>query len=383
LWARKIIVKLTASARPVTDVKNLLLFTVALIGCFAVPSMQAGSLVNNAPMLAARAQATATLLPDGQVLIAGGNNSKGDLASAELYNPATHGWSFTGIMPTTRNTSAAVLLPDGRVLVAGGYDSVGICGSAMLYDPATGKWSAAGSMSTAHYGHTMTLLATGKVLVAGGENGKGGSAKNSPSVKTAELFDPATRKWIVTGPMIEPRSGHTSTLLPDGRVLVTGGYTDGGIGEKILSDAELYNPVTGKWTKTGSMHVTRCFHTATLLPDGKVLVAGGFGETNSADTAELFNPNTGKWTVTGPMNAEHSQHTATLLPGGRVLVVGGDPRVEIYYPASGTWTVAGKLDIPFFAFAYHTATLLRNGEVLIAGGFYAGKHLASTELFNP
>jgi N-acetylneuraminic acid mutarotase len=315
------------------------------------------------------------------MLVAGGNNPSGDLSSAEIYDPTTGSWSFTGVMPTTRNASTAALLPDGCVLVAGGYDSDGICGSAVLYDPATGKWKTTGFMSAGHYGHTMTLLASGKVLIAGGENG-GGSAKNCPSLKTAELFDPGTGRWTLTSPMTAPRSEHTATLLADGRVLVTGGYTDGGLGGESLASAELYNPITGKWTETGAMHVARCYLTATLLPDGKVLVAGGFGGTDSATTAELFNPATGKWTLTGPMKAEHSQHKATLLSDGRVVVVGGDPKVEIYNPVTGTWTAAGKLNFPF-AFADHTATLLPNGKVLIAGGFYAGTHVASSEIFVP
>lgn len=253
--------------------------------------------------------------------------------------------------------------------------------SAVLYSPAGCKWRTTGSMFTAHYGHTMTLLASGNVLVAGGESGKGGSAKNCPSLRTAELFNPHTGKWSLTGAMTVPRSEHSATLLADGRVLVTGGYTDGGDGGEVLASAELYNPSTGKWTKTGAMHVARCYHTATLLPDGKVLVAGGFGETNSAITTELYNPVTEKWTFTGLMNAKHSEHTATLLSDGRVLVVGGDPILEIYDPITATWTVAGKLNIPF-AFTDYTATLLPGGAVLIAGGFYAGKHLASTEIFD-
>lgn len=360
------------------DQRSLALVALVLSSLF-IQLAKADPYFTNSPMATARAQHTATLLPNGKVLVAGGNNSDGDLSSAELYDSAAKTWTPTGAMPSTRNSATATLLSDGRVLVAGGYDGNGICSTASLYDPATGKWTDTDAMTTSHYAHTMTLLANGKVLVAGGTDGRSGGAKSIPSSRRTELYDPATGKWITTGSMTTPRAGHTATLLLKGKVLVAGGYTDG-MGGIILASAELYNPANGRWARTGSLNTERCSHTATLLPNGKVLVTGGFGGTNSAMTsAELFDPATEKWTVIGSMNDGHSDPTSTLLSDGRVLVVGG-ASAELYQPATGTWTVAFSLN-PMLA--YHTATLLPNGQVLVAGGFYNGIHLSNTELFNP
>jgi len=202
---------------------------------------------------------------------------------------------------------------------------------------------------------------------------------------------PATAPaWTATGNMIEPRTGHTATLLADGRVLVAGGG-----GSVTLATAELYDPGTGSWTATGSMSGGRILHTATLLPDGKVLVAGGadsIGETsvNALASAELYDPSTGSWTATGNMTQPRARHTATLLPDGKVLVVGGSGSgsgtdslisAELYDPSTGSWTATGNLNE---ARTYHTATLLPDGKVLVAGGHgSSGPLMASAELYDP
>jgi hypothetical protein len=212
--------------------------------------------------------------------------------------------------------------------------------------------------------HTATLLANGKVLVAGGYG--------APNI--AELYDPATGIWSVTGSLHEGRLEHTATLLTNGKVLVAGGNS-------VVASAELYDPATGRWTFTGSLNHGRFEHTATLLANGKVLVAGGI---DNADyrSAELYDPTTGTWTLTGSLtNARIGGHTETLLNDGKVLVAGlGDP-VELYDPATGTWSFTGDLNRGRSSF---TATLLTNGELLVAGG-YPGlfNPLDSAELYEP
>ena len=167
-------------------------------------------------------------------------------------------------------TVTATLLADGRVLVVGGGPDPDVQASAELFDPSTGRWTATGSMSTARGGHTATLIRDGRVLVAGGYNGGGGGYATSSA---AGLYDPGTGRWTATGSMGSGRQGHSATLLPDGRVLVAGGFSSAFTDK--LSAAELYDPGTGRWTATGSMVTARGGHTATLLPDGRVLVAGG------------------------------------------------------------------------------------------------------------
>jgi len=210
-------------------------------------------------------------------------------------------------------------------------------------------------------------LRNGKVLVAGGSPGL-----FSPPISIAELYDPVAQTWTLTGAMSTNRSGHTATLLPNGKVLAAGGTRDGFV---MFSSAELYDPATGQWTLTGSMATNRAGHSATLLPSGKVLVAGGVpGNTTPAHaSAELYDPDTGTWTPTGSMTAGHQNHTATLLPG-RVLVAGGYSlgylsSTEWYDFATGEWTAAGALST---SRSDHTATLLPNGKVLVAGGWGGG-----------
>ena len=333
-------------------------------------------------MIEVRTGHTATLLPNGKVLVAGGGGTglSALLATAELYDPATGSWTATGSMHGIRILHTATLLPDGKVLVAGGADSitetsVNALATAELYDPASGAWTATGSMIEARAYHTATLLANGKVLVAGGS----GSAAGSDSLATAELYDPATGTWTATGNLIEARTYHTATLLPDGRVLVAGGS---GLHGPQLASAELYDPGTGSWTATGTMVTDRSGHTATLLQDGRVLVLGGSSAPPTPSptvTAELYDPRTGSWTAAESVNGDHYRGTATPLDDGRVLVAGGGTSAahdgaELYDPRTGSWSATANMLAPRSG---HTATLLGNGSVLVAGGD------ASAELYKP
>jgi len=242
-----------------------------------------------------------------------------------------------------------------------------------LYDPTAGVWTGTGGMRGPHRFHTSTLLANGKVLVSGGYIG-GTSITNG-----AELYDPVSGTWTATGSMNTTREDHTSTLLPNGQVLVAGG--DNSTNDNLAS-VELYNPTTGTWMSTSALSTARTYHTATLLPSGKVLVAGGeqSGSIPLA-SAELYDPVSGTWTNTGALNYGRWSHTAALLPNGKVLVAGGAsaaPLSEIYDPATGTWSPSGTMVAPR---TLHTTTLLPNDGVLVAGGVNADL-LPSAELYD-
>jgi hypothetical protein len=226
---------------------------------------------------------TATLLNNGKVLIAGGLSTSGDLASAELYDPKTGTFTTTGSMTFARDEYTSTLLNNGNVLVAGGLEGNAVLASAELYDPATGSFTVTASMSSARFLQTATLLNDGNVLVAGGTP--------SPVGKTwasGEIYNPATGSFTATGSMTSARSEYTATLLNNGNVLVAGGYLYNPTSTVALASAELYDPATGSFTVTGSMNSARNFHTATLLNYGNVLVAGGW----NLASAELYLPGT-------------------------------------------------------------------------------------------
>jgi N-acetylneuraminic acid mutarotase len=239
--------------------------------------------------------------------------------------------------------------------------------SAELYDPATGTWSSTGSLAVPRYYHTATLLPNGKVLVAAGYGGSGSKGYLSH----CELYDPKTETWLSTNPLGFKRVDHTATLLHDGKVLVAGGNGDSG----GLTDVVIYDPEAGSWESTGSMNGDRYYHTATLLHDGKVLVAGGWRNPGALASAETYNPATRTWTETNPLNVARYSQTATLLPNGKVLVAGGHgsgslilSSCELYDPATRTWSSTAPLPTALGARYRHTAVLLPNGKVLAAGG---------------
>lgn len=303
--------------------------------------------------------------------------------------PTLRNWIFAKVGPMTPvTTGPAVTLLDGRVLVAGGMvaKSNGIkvkTNAAQIYDPATGKFSPTGSMADTRTGHTATLLADGRVLVVGGADLMDGI----DNLATAEIYDPASGKFTRTGSMTHGRAEHTATLLKDGRVLVAGGF---GGGTNSLSSAEIYDPTAGTFSTTGSMATTREFHTAALLPDGRVLIAGGLddGATSAhpgiVDAAEIFNPSTGTFSSTGSLATPRAQHTATLLANGQVLIAGGEgadqatslASAETYDPATGRFSSAGSMLV---ARRNQTATLMQGGLLLIAGG----DGLTTSEIYTP
>jgi WD40 repeat protein len=318
-----------------------------------------------------RAAHTATLLANGKVLITGGFNSTDNLATAELYDPTTGAFTSTGTMTTARSSHTATLLAqgpaasNGKVLITGGSNGGFPLATAELFDPVTGTFTATGAMSELRLEHTATLLANGKVLLACG------TADN-----VAELFDPSTGTFTpTTGGMLTPgRWGCTATLLNDGTVLITGGRDDENVfSGGPINTAEQFNPATGTFTATGPMTQFRYGHTATLLNNGKVLLAGGTNG-NSLQDAELFDPTTQTFSPTGLMNSPRANHTATLLNDGTVLVAGGDnsttlsggiATADVFDTATDMFMPTGSMETARF---FHTATLLNNGQVLITGG---------------
>jgi N-acetylneuraminic acid mutarotase len=311
-------------------------------------------------------------------------------STAELYDPATGTWTPTGSPVVQRLGHSAALVPGGKVLVVGGdvelespWGGYRQGGSAELYDPQTGTWSPTGALHTPRGGFALTPLANGSVLVAGGYDDW------DNTLNSTEIYDPVTGQWSYGANLVMARMMPTATLLEDGRVLVVGGWTDDTL-LLAMSSAELYDPVSGQWTSTAPMGEARINHTATRLADGTVLVAGGYHANPpggfgryvpiTLNEAEVFDPAAERWRTVGNLAGARQWHTATLLNDGTVLVAGGVGTntsadvlpEERYDPVSATWSAAGTSTV---GASGHTATLLRDGTVLVAGGNFVSAYM--------
>jgi C-terminal processing protease CtpA/Prc/N-acetylneuraminic acid mutarotase/transcriptional regulator with XRE-family HTH domain len=301
-----------------------------------------------------RSDHTATLLQDGRVLVVGGHagttttRTAITLASAELYDPASNTWSSVAPMSTPRHLHSAALLTTGKVLVVGGvtgsFGTLTPLASAQIYDPATNSWSGAAAAGIPLFNQGAAIpLANGKVLLTGGNVGGRRSS-------AAELYDPATDTWSSAGDMSTVRALHSVTRLTNGRVLVAGGLGQSG---GAVDSAELYDPETNTWSKASPLTTPRGGHTATLLGNGKVLVAGGTSSngnraggpltrntTTILVSAELYNPATNAWTSAGSMATARAVSSASLLDNGKILVAGG------WQPGGGDILAAAEIYDP-------------------------------------
>ena len=317
-------------------------------------------------MLHNRSGHTASLLPDGHVLVVGGAPETTD---AELYDPASNTWAATGSLQVPRSHHTATSLKNGDVLIAGGNVAGG---SAELYQAAAGTFRTLPDMLYAHTNHAATLLGTGDVLVVGGSNSSGSYNPNA----VAEYFSPSQETWFnVPGQSV---FYETLTTLADGRALLVGGDAWLGQGVSIPDIAQLFAPVSKTWSPAGQINRERFSHTATLLPSGKVLIVGGVNGSAAVMEPELWDPSTSSFSVGQTMSVARTGHAATSVPGGNVLVVGGTDSAagSLWDVLASQWVGAGGMAQ---ARSGATATLLKTGLVLVAGG---GQNPLA-ELFDP
>ena len=342
---------------------------VLAFSCFLAPlptptvnADTAGRIVPTGNTVEPRFGHTATLLPNGKVLIAAGMARNGVIQpTAELYDPHTGKFVSAGKMQSPRGWGAtATLLRSGKVLLAGGgsgswCDASCYLASAELYDPSAGTFTPVGSMTARRAGANAILLQNGDVLIVGGDAASGGE-----HVASAELYHPSTGTFSVTGSM-HSEGASVLVLLKSGKVFAVND-----------SGGELYDPSTGRFTVAGNFRIAREKYGAAVLPDGRLLIAGGqiggaWGPKSSA--TNIYDPASGAFTPGPEMSFTRFKLKKAIVPlgDGRILIAGGAEQPEIYDTASNSFHSAtgSRLDSYYFS----TATRLSNGEVLIVGGY--------------
>ncbi|MGA3057780.1 MAG: hypothetical protein ABSE70_07065 [Candidatus Limnocylindrales bacterium] len=283
------------------------------------------------------------VLRDGRVLVVGGalgSSSNSATDSVIIYDPATSHWSAATHMLQPRAYPMVVALADGSILAVGGSRNLQPLDTAERYYPDNGTWVAAGRLNVPRTQGTLTLLSDGHVLaVGGGMEGSPGWA----STASAEIFDPTAGSWSLAAPMSAARAFHTATLLPGGEVLVTGGATIyNGVHGSVTAMAEIYIPRLNTWRSAARMSVARYAGAAALLPDNRVLVAGGWSFTANTDpslaSAEIYDPGSNAWSATGSLTDARGSFAMAKLPDGRVLAIGGSIPHTTFWPARKSTT---------------------------------------------
>ena len=369
-----------------------LLSIFGLLFAISAGAQPPGTFIASGPLPSARRSSASTLLPANRLLVMGGVDSSRRLTSLVAYNTASRTFNTVGNADAPYDT--LTLLDDGKVLLAGRGNVISIGSNrsiqttAQVYDPSTGGFTSTGPLLEGLSSAQAVRLADGRVLLLGGRISNGAA-----STATAEIYDPASGTFSFTGSMTTPRYNYTATLLQDGKVLVVGGISSS-VTETPLASAELYDTATASFAPIGNMTTPHANHTATLLADGRVLIAGGSSRPSAAQNsvtpvAEIYDPVTNTFSVTSAMLTPREFHTATRLDNGDVLIAGGDNTLnvlastELYDPVSGTFSAAAVMSVPRENFV---AALLSDGDVLMAGGltdFTEGANTATTEVYIP
>lgn len=315
----------------------------------------------------------AALLSDGRVLVASGTNGGGgEVPFAEIFDPANGSWAPAAPPLVPRQYATATRLTDGRVLLVGGSAMTGVTTHAELYDPTANTWTATGAMNEPRNGHAAVLLADGRVLVAGGaDDTRSASA-------TSEVYDPATGLWTLTADtMSDARENVHAALLDDGRVLVAGGY-DVNPTTMFHSSADVYDPATNSWSPTGALATPRGQGGTAVLPDGRVLAAGGVNGAGYVASIELYDPVAASWSPGGAIPHSGNIVTATALDDDRVLIQSdGSTETVLFDPATSALSPVGHRSSAPRGLA--SLTVLEDGRVLMAGG----SNFDTAELFTP
>jgi len=300
-------------------------------------------------------------------------------------------WRPTRPQLVPRTDHSNTLMFGGKVLSAGGrIPATTYHASAEIFDSKTNLWTATGSMATARWSHTATLLPDGRVLVAGGFTGTPSGSNSQSVTDTAETYNPASGTWTTVPALNVRRALHSAALLPDGRVLVAGGRTCNQAPPAVCNftfvttSAEIYDPATNTWTPTANMNVPRHTTNAARLPDGRILIPNGFwGQGDPRREGEWYDPATGAWTLTELTETTHARQGAIELSDGKVVIAAGFTGgviSEVFDPVTNTWTRVGNVAQARFNFFF---TGLPNGRALIAGGQVPPSLTRTSEVYDP
>jgi hypothetical protein len=326
-----------------------------------------------------RAAHSATLLPGGKVLIAAGfrkgPNKHSQLYSktAELYDPFTRQFTYTGSLHIARCGQTATLLPGGDVLITGGNNDTPRLASAELYNAGTGVWTRLPDMLSGREGHRAVLLTNGKVLIVGGSN--------DPDLY-AELYNPSTRTFERAGPSPFHPSGSTVVQLRDGRVFISGGFQD----KVAVQSSMIYDPATNQFTRAANLGIVKHKTGAALLPDGRVIIIGGSDNRDwngKYSSTEIYDPGKNTFTQGPDLHFPRFKlnNAVVTLRNGAIVVAGGNDHIEILRPNDTAFSLAATMDQPYY---FSTATLLPSGSILLAGGYgNDAQCIGKAWLFNP